>query len=212
MKSIELAKKLEGINTLGMVAKTLKVKKSTAIKILSILRKEGFVETSGGGKKPRLYKLSPLRVAGKEHLGLYDIINRYSKVKLWEPYKHKVIDRDLSIEETIPMAINIAQKEGNFRLVLAVLGLFNHVKDWSKLCYYSKKYNVARKVGSLYDITRTIMKTRKMDSRTRKALLKGKDKSKFIIKPHKAKDFTDMGKKWRVCIPFNKADLTRYKE
>lgn len=212
MKSIELAKKLEGMHTLETAAKTLNVKKSTTVKIISILRKEGFVETSGGGKKPRLYKISPIRIAGKEHLGIYDLINKYSKVKLWEPYKHKVIDRNLSVEEAIPMAVNTAVKERNFRLVLAVLGLFNHVKDWSKLGHYSKKYNVARRVGALYDVTRTMMKTRKMDNRTRKALLKGKDKSRFIIKPHKSKDFEDIGKKWRVYIPFNKADLTRYGE
>ena len=208
MKSIEIAKKLEGINTLKMVMKKLNVRKSTAIKILSILRKEGFVETSGGGKKPRLYKISPIRIAGKEHLGLYDIINKYSKIKLFKPFEHKVMDRKLSIEEAIPMAV----KEGNFRLVLASLGLFNFVKNWSKLCFYSKKYNVARKLGALYDVTRTIMKTRKMDNRTRKALLKGKDKNKFIIKPHKAKDFKEIGKKWKVYIPFNRADLMRYKE
>ena len=210
MKSIELAKKLEGINTLDIVAKSLKVKKSTAIKMISILRKEGFVETSGGGKKPRFYKISPIRIAGKEHLGLYDIINKYSKVKLWEPYMHKVIDRNLSIEEAIPMAVKGGER--NFRLVLAVLGLFNHVKNWPNLCYYSKKYNVARRVGALYDVTRTVIKTRKMDNRTRKALLKGKDKSKFIIKPHKPKYFKDIEKVWKVYIPFHRTDLTRYKE
>ena len=208
MKPIELAKKLEGINTLEMIMKKLNIRKSTAIKMISILRKEGFVETSGGGKKPRLYTISPIRIAGKEHLGLYDIINKYSKIKLFKPFEHKVMDRKLSIEEAIPMAI----KEGNFRLVLASLGLFNFVKNWPKLCFYSKKYNVARRLGALYDVTRKIMKTRKMDNRTRKALLKGKDKRKFIIKPHKAKDFRDIGKKWKVYIPFNKADLMRYKE
>ena len=210
MKSIEIAKKLEGLNTLEMAMKNLNVRKSTAIKMLSILRKEGFVETSGGGKKPRLYKISPIRVAGKEHLGLYDIINKYSKVKLREPYKHKVIDRKLSIEEAIPMAVKEGEK--NFRLVLAALGLFNHVKDWPRLCFYSKKYNVARKIGALYDVTRTIMKTRKMDNRTRKALLKGKDKNKFIIKPNKPKYFKEIEKVWRVYVPFHKSDLTRYKE
>ena len=210
MKSIELAKKLEGINTLEMVAKSLKVKKSTAIKMVSLLKKEGFVETSGGGRQPRWYKISPIRIAGKEHLGLYDMINKYSKVKLWEPYKHKVMDRNLSVEEAIPMAVK--EGERNFRLVLAVLGLFNRVRNWPNLCNYSKKYNVARKVGALYDVARSIMKTRKMDNRTRKALLKGKDKSKFIIKPHKTKYFKEIEKIWGVYIPFNKADLTRYKE
>jgi len=212
MKSIEIAKKLEGVHTLATAAKSLNVKKSTAVKMLSILRKEGFVETSGGGKKPRLYKISPIRIVGKEHIGIYDLINKYSKVKLWEPYKHKVIDRELSVAEAIPMALSIAAKERNFRLVLAILGLFNHVKDWSKLGYYSKKYNMARRVGALYDVTRTIIKTRKMDNRTRKVLLKGKDKSKFIIKPHKPQYFKYIEKLWRVYIPFHISDLTRYKE
>src|SRR3989344_3661244 len=99
MKSIEIAKKLEGINTLEMTSKKLDVSKSTAVKIISILRKEGFVETSGGGKQPRLYTIGPLRVAGNEHLGIYDIINKYSKINLFKPFEHKVIDRNLSIEE-----------------------------------------------------------------------------------------------------------------
>lgn len=208
MKGIEVAKKLEGLNTLDMVRKILNVRKSTAIKTLSILRKEGFVETSGGGKKPRLYKISPIRIAGKEHLGLYDIINKYSKVKLFEPYKHKVMDRKLSIEEAIPMAI----KEGNFRLTLASLGLFNFVRDWSKLHYFAKKYGVTKEVGALYDVARSYMKTRKMDERTRKSLLKIKTKKQFIIKYVKSKDFIDIGKRWNVYVPFNKADLERYKE
>ena len=208
MKSIEIAKKLEGLNTLKMVKDRLKVKKSTAVKMLSLLRKEGFVETSGGGKKPRLYKINPLRVAGKEHLGLYDIINKYSKVKLWEPYKHKVMDRVFSVEEAIPMAI----KEGNFRLTLATLGLFNFVKDWAKLNYFAKKYNARKEVGLLYDVARSYMKTRKMDERTRKSLLIGKIRRRFIIKHAKSKDFKDIEKVWNVYVPFNKADLTRYKE
>lgn len=208
MKSIELAKKLEGLNTLQMVKNKLNVRKSTAIKTISLLRKEGFVETSGGGKKPRLYKISPIRVAGKEHLGLYDVINKYSKVKLFEPYRHKVMDRKLSIEETIPMAI----KEGDFRLTLASLGLFNFVRDWSKLRYFAKKYNVMKEVGALHDVARTCMKTRKMDERTRKSLLKIKTRKQFIIKHAKSKDFMYIGKIWNVYVPFNKADLERYKE
>ena len=210
MKSIEIAKKLEGIHTLNTAARVLEVKKSTAIKIVSILRKEGFVETSGGGKKPRLYKISPLRIAGKEHLGLYDIINKYSKVKLREPYTHKIIDRNLSVEEAIPMAVKEGEK--NFRLVLAALGLFNYINRWSKLCSYAKEYNVARKVGALYDVARTIIKVKRMDKRTRKALLKGKDKSRFIIKPHKPNYYKEIEKMWGVYIPFHKSDLDRYVE
>ena len=210
MKSIEIAKKLEGMHTLDTAANALNVKKSTAVKILSILKKEGFVDTSGGGKKLRLYKISPLRIAGKEHLGLYDIINKYSKVRLWEPYVHKIVDRNLSVEEAIPMAVKQGEKE--FRLVLAALGLFNRIENWPKLLEYSKNYNVARKVGALYDVARTIMKVKRMDKRTRKALLNGKDKSRFIIGPHKTKHYKEIEKIWGVYIPFNRSDLGRYGE
>ena len=205
---MQLAKKLDGLNTLQMVMKKLNVRKSTTIKIISMLRKEGFVETSGGGKQPRLYKISPIRIAGKEFLGMYDVLNKYSKVKIVEPFKHKVVDRKLSVEETIPMAI----KDGNFRVILASLGLFNFVKNWSKLRYYAKKYDAMRKVGALYDVARLYIKTRKMDERTMESLLKEKGKKEFIVKPLKSKDFREIGKKWRVYLPFNKADLLRYKE
>ncbi|MBI1935498.1 hypothetical protein HYS31_03580 [Candidatus Woesearchaeota archaeon] len=208
MESIKIAKKLEGLNTLKIVQQKLSVRKSTAIKMLSILRKDGFVETAGGGKKPRLYKISPVRIAGKEHLGIYDIINKYSKIKLWEPYYHKVMDRKLEVEEALPMAV----ADGNFRLALASLGLFNFIKSWSKLAYYSKKYNVARKVGALYDVAKTIMRVKRMDKRTRNALMKSKIKSKHIVKYARTKDFNSLEKIWNVHIPFNKSDLTRYKE
>ena len=208
MKSIELAKKLEGLNTLEMAKNKLNVRKSTAIKIISLLRKEGFVETSGGGKQPRLYKISPIRLTAKEKMGLYDIINKYSKVKLFEPFKHKVMDRKLTIEEAISMAI----KERNFRITLAALGVFKFVKDWSKLHYYAKKYKVRKEVGALYDIARICMKTGKMDERTRKSLLKIKIRKIYIIKNAKSKDFKNIEKIWNVYIPFNMADLMRYKE
>ena len=208
MTSIELTKKLEGLNTLKIVQKKLNVKKSTAIKILSVLRKEGFVETSGGGKQPRLYKISPIRIAGKENLGLYDIINKYSKIKIFVPYHHKIMDRELTIEETLPMAV----ADGNFRVILASLGLFNSIKNWSKLDYYSKKYNVGRKVGALYDVSKTIIRVKRMDKRTRNALLKSKIANKEIVINARTKDFNNLEKIWNVFIPFNKADLGRYKE
>jgi len=208
MKSIELAKRLEGLSTLKMVQNKLSVKKSTAIKILSILRKEGFVETSGGGKEPRLYKISPIRIAGKENLGLYDIINMYSRVKITKPVEHKIMDRRLSVEEALPMAV----KEGNFRLVLASLGLFNCIKDWPELCHYAKKYDAGRKIGALYDVARAIIRVKRMDKRTRNALLKSKVKNKAIVQYARTKDYKKIEKKWNVNIPFNKADLMRYKE
>lgn len=208
MESIEIAKKLEGVSTLEMVSRKLGIRKSTAVKLISILRKQGFVETSGGGKQPRLYRISPIRMTGKERTGLYDIINKHSRVKIAEPFKHKVIGRNFGIERALPLAVKI----GEFRLVLASLGLFNLIKDWHNLCYYSKKYDVMRKVGALYDVARACIRTRRMDERTRKALLNGKDKKKFIVKPLKSEDFKEIENKWKVYIPFNKSDLMRYKE
>ena len=51
-----------------------------------------------------------------------------------------------------------------------------------------------------------------MDERTRKSLLKMKTRKLFIIKHAKSKDFKDVEKIWKVYIPFNRADLERYKE
>lgn len=207
MKSIKLAKKLEGLQTIEQIQKRLSIARSTAIKIVHQLRKDGFLKTSGGGKQKRLYRISP-KGFRKEGIGIYDVINKYSKIKISAPYEHKIIGRKLSVEETIVRAI--ASKQ--YRVIFASLGLFNRITDWFKLYKYAKQYGICHAVGALYDAARTVIKVRRMNKKVRGLLKKHKEKQKFIIKDLKSKDFQDIEKYWKIKIPLNKADIIRYKE
>ncbi|MBI2106239.1 hypothetical protein HYT56_05405 [Candidatus Woesearchaeota archaeon] len=208
-ESIEsILKKLEGLNTIDLIERKLNVKKNTAIKKISELRKLGYVETRGGGKQPRLYRISRVKREKIGNLGLYDTINKNSPIKLVKPYEHRIIMGKLSIEEAIVRAI----KSGNFRLIMASLALFNKIKNCSELYQFAKKENIRRKVGALYELTRKIMKVKSIDEKTMKLLMNAKNEKKFIVEGLKSKDFIDLQKKWNVFIPFNKADLERYKE
>jgi len=57
---MELIKKLEGLQTIETIQKKLNIARSTAIKYLYLLRKQGFIETQGGGHQPRFYRISAL--------------------------------------------------------------------------------------------------------------------------------------------------------
>jgi len=208
-ESIEsILEKLEGLNTIDLIERKLNVKRTTAIKKISELRKLGYVETKGGGKRPRLYRISRIKREKIGNLGLYDTVNKNSPIKLVKPYEHRIIGRKLSIEEAIVRAI----KSGDFRLIMASLALFNKIKNWSELYQFAKKENIRRKIGALYELTRKIMKVKSIDKKTMKLLMNAKNEKKFIVEGLKSKDFIDLQKKWNVCIPFNKADLERYKE
>ena len=208
-QSIEsILRAIEGLNTIDLVAKKLNVKKNTAIKKLHELRKLGFVETSGGGKQPRLYRISRRKRLKIGNPGLYDVINKNSPIKLVKPYEHKIINEKLTIEEAIIRAI----KSGEFRPILASLALFNKVRDWHRLYKFAKNENVRRKVGALYEVARTIIKVRKMDEKTRKLMLNAKNEKKYIVQGLRSKNFQEIEKKWKVFVPFNYADLERYNE
>ncbi len=208
MESIDLAKRLEGLHTIKTIQKELKISRSTAIKIVCLLRKDGFVQTSGGGKQPRLYRISPIKTKKIGYPGIYDIINKYSPIKIAEPVEYQIIGKKLSIEETMVRAVETKK----FRVILASLALFRHIENWSRLYEIAKQHNVRRKIGALYDLARSFMKVRRIDKRTENRLHSSKEKDKYIIPKMKSKDFLDIQKKWKVYIPFTKADLKRYKE
>src|SRR3989344_3068969 len=208
-ESIEsILKKLEGLNTIDLIERKLNVKKNTAIKKISELRKLGYVKTTGGGKQPRFYWISRIKGEKIGNLGLYDTINKNSSIKLVKPYEHRIIGRRLSIEEAIVRAI----KSEDFRLIMASLALFNKIKNISRLYKLAKEENVRRKVGALYEVASRTIKTRKINDKHLKLMLNAKNEKKFIVDGLKSKDFIDLQKRWNVCIPFNKADLERYKE
>lgn len=203
-----MAKRLEGLQTIRSIATTLNVGRRTAINYIWKLRKNGLVETSYQKRKIRMYKISPTKKQEIGYPGLYDIINSYSKVKVVVGYEHKMHDHKMSIEEAIVRAVELKR----FRTLLAALGLFNKVKNWNSLYKIAKKQKIGRNLGALYDTARQTMKVRKMDKRTRSALLKTEVLDKYIIPGLKTRDFRDVEKEWGVYIPFNKADLEVYKE
>lgn len=207
METIRLVRELEGLQTVETVQKKLMIKRSTALKYISLLKKKGYVKTLGGGRQVRMYQISPWREKEKG-MGFYEIINRYSPIKLAVEKEIKVVGRKLSVEEIIAWAI----EKGEFRTILAALALFRKVKNWSRLYQKAKEKKARRKVGALYEVAKGIMKVRKIDRRIEKKLLMAKGEKKSIIKGLKSKDFKDIEKKWGVFIPFNKADLKKYKE
>lgn len=206
-KLLSLAKKLQGLNTVPLVCKKLGVKEKTAINYIYELRKGGFVKTTRGRNKIRIYHISPVRRTEMGYPGLYDIINRYSPIKLAKPYEHRVY-REISVEEAIVRAL----ETGDFRTILASMALFKQAANWSRLYEHAKKKDLRRQVGALYDLSRKAMKVRRIDKRIEYRLLHAAQKNKFIVPGIKARDFQRIGKKWRIYLPFSKADLRRFKE
>lgn len=207
MELEKTARKLQGLQTVLSISKTLKISKRTAINYAYRLRKAGYLETDYGSNKVRMYRISTLQKK-KRGYSLYELLNKNSRIKLAtkEDYIiHK--DEKPTIEEILVRAIITKQ----FRTILASLALFNKITNWSRLRNLAENYNLGRKTGALYDVARTIMRVRRMDKRTRKSFLRSKG-SGYIIKNVRSKDYKEIENKWRVYIPFNKQDLEAYKE
>lgn len=210
MEYVALAKILEGLQTVSSIAKKLGITKRTAVNYISKLRKEGFLKNYMGGSKVRIYIIDPLKRKERGYPGIYEIINKNSRIGLITNVKYRVYGKPLSFEEVIVEAA----KTNDYRVILASLDLFRKIKNWSKLKDFAIKNKAGRKIGALYDIARKFIRVRRMDLRTRKALLNSRIDNKYIIKNLRGKkgDFNDVEKVWGVYIPFNKADLMRYKE
>ena len=127
-KSIELVKKLEGVQTVETISKELNVKRSTAINIAHKLRKEGYLENWMGRRK-RLYKITPKKNIRIGNPGFYEILDKYSRIKLIVPYEHRVIGKRLTVEEALIRAV----KTKNIRIIIVSLELFNHIENWRLL-------------------------------------------------------------------------------
>ncbi len=208
MELIQLAKRLEGLQTVDSIAKNLDIGRRTAINYIWKLKKNGFAETIYGKRKIRMYRISPIKPVKTGYPGLYEFLNQNSKIKIYAPYINRIYDHKPNAEEMIVKAV----QTGDFRTVLSALNLFNKIKDWTLLSKLAKKTNVGRKIGALYDAARTIIRVKKMDERTRSSLLKSKIDSKFIVINARTKDLNQIEKIWKVYLPFNKADLEAYKE
>jgi len=206
METQNLLNKLEGIQTIESIIEILKVNKKKATYYVYRLRKEGYVKTGAASNKKRIYHISRKnRLGGKSY---YEIINAHSPIKLAESSFYKIYGREPSLEETLIFSI----KTKRIRVITAALSLFKSINNWTLLGELARKNHVERSVGALYDVSRTIIKTRRMSKLLRNSLLPSKN-AEFaeIIKGFRSKDFKDIEENWKIRIPLNKADLEDYK-
>ena len=201
-----LLKKLEGVQTIDSASNILKTSKDKAIYYLFRLRKEGYVKTKRLSNNKRVYNISfENKLKGTSY---FEIINKYSPVKISTPTTYKIYGKCPSLEETLVYAI----KTGSLRTILASLALFKKITNWSELYQLSKKNRIERQVGALYELAKKIMKVRSMPDRFRNNALPGKEYNfEYTIHGLSSKDFKGIEETWKIYLPFNKNDLSDYK-
>jgi DNA-binding Lrp family transcriptional regulator len=206
MKIKLILKKLEGTHNIESIMGTLGIARSKAIYYIYRLRKQGYVKTKRLDNNRRLYNISfENKLGGTSY---YEIINKYSPIKITSQEIYKVYGKEPSLEETLVYAV----KTQRLRIVLASLALFKMIGDWPELYRLAKANHIERQIGALYDLSRLIMRTRKMTKRFRNhALPNGNPSFNYVIKGLKSKDFQDIEKIWKIYLPFNKSDLEDYK-
>lgn len=200
-----LLEKIKGIHTLESLIALLGVNRTRAIKIISRLRKKGYVKTKRLSNNKRVYDISfQNRLGGKTY---YETLNENSPVKLIINESPVIYGREPTPEETLIFALETQ----SLRAILSGLGLFKKINDWSRLYQLAKSKNLQRKIGALYDLSRLFMKTRRMNKRFENLSLPNEnDEYLNIIHGLNSRDFKNIEKKWKVHLPFNMADLEDY--
>ena len=193
----ETLKAIEGLQTIETVAEALNIKKQSALNLISRLKMQGYVAASGGRQQKRLYKITT-RKQRKRDFGMFDIINKYSPMKLAPWYDHQVHGR-YGPEDALIDAIQTQ----SFRVILASMKLFNHITDWSKLYKLAMEKDCWQKVGALYDVARLYFRVREMPA----YYLKYKSRAWQRLTQLKKTNFPGIAKKWHVYIPFNEKDM-----
>lgn len=202
MKTKDLLNKITGRQTIESIMEKLNIPKAKAIYYIHRLRKEGYVKTTRWNNK-RQYKIHFEYKLGTTY---EDIINENSPMQIsgTEDYIYK--DK-ITIEETLIYAI----KSQSIRHILASLALFKKISDWKLLYRLAKENGLTRQVGALYDVAKTIMRTRKMPKRFLNLSLP-KRNSGFvsIIPDSRTKTYFKIENKWKVRIPMNRGDIEDY--
>ena len=195
--------KLEGLHTVGTAAAIAKLSRQSTINLLSKLKKEGYVTVSGGGKQPRLYKVTTRKQRPRSP-GMFDIINKYSPMKLAPWYDHQV-HGTYGPEEALVDALQTQ----SFRAILASMRLFNHITDWPKLYRLANEKGVWVKLMALYDVARMFIRVKRMqDSYLHGKVQQGKWQAFTQLRKL---NFPEIAMKWRVYIPFNPKDMEAIK-
>ncbi len=192
--------RLEGLHTVDSAASALGLARQSTLNTLCKLKKEGHVTVQGGGKQPRLYKVTLTKQLPRRE-GMFDVLNKHNPhFKLNEWYDHQV--HGTYTEED---AILDAIETRSFRAILATLRLFNHVHDWPKLYREAKRRGIWNEVGALYDAARVHLRVRRMPKR-----YAPEPRKKLSIMTRFGKErnnYPRVEAKWRVVIPFNAYDV-----
>ena len=198
MEQEQILRKLEGLHTVETVMDELAITKQSAINLLSRLKKQYFVKVRGGGRKKRLYKITMRRQFPRVP-GMFDIINKYSpNMKLAPWYDHQVHGK-YTVEDAL---VDAVQTE-SFRVILASLHLFKHIKNWPKLYKLAKKHDCWQKIGALYDVAKMYFRVRKKPREHSQAF-----NCRWVrLTQLNKKNFPIISNKWHVYIPFNENDV-----
>ncbi len=206
MKIKNLLQKLKGIQNIETIMDILNVKREQAIYYIHRLRKEGYVKTKRLSNNKRIYNISlEHKLKGTSY---NEILNQNSPVKVITKETYQIYGEKPSIEETLIYAI----KTKSLRVILSALALYKKITDWSLLYKLAKINHIERQVGLLYDLTKKIVRVKRMPKRFRNNALPKKHYSyRYIIDGLKSKDFKKIEKTWKIYLPFNKKDLEVYK-
>jgi len=202
----ETAKEVEGIYSVEALAKRMGVGKRTAVNYVHELRKKGFVETMRGKRGKRLYKINPLRLRNIGNPGIYDLLNRYSSLKLQSGVRERIVGYRIEKPEELLVRALLTR---DFRVVLSAVELFRIIKDWKYLYSLAKKHKLERFIAALYFLSRRYFRVRRMDHRMLNMIRKSKIKERYLIPNIESSDFKDIQKEWGVFLPFNKSDMDR---
>ncbi len=197
-----LLKRIEGKHTLETFMKKTFLTKESALNLLSLLRKNGYVKTEGGGKQKRIYTISTKKI--QQGTGLFTLLNKYAKMQVVPSFVHVVHGK-----YTEECALIDAIETREFRILQAAVYLFSHIKNWTILHNLAKKKHLEPIIGALYDFARTVTRTRRMPEHMRQALLRVRPKKKIEIVPHTKTDSPQIkaiGNLWNVMLPFSKQD------
>jgi len=152
----------EGKFTVETFANQQGLSKQAAINLLSKIKKQGFVHTSGGGRQKRIYTIS--KTPKKESNGLFTIINKYSPEKINPSFEHHVYGR-YGAENALIDGILLQKKQKDIRMRHAMHHLFRHIKNWKLLFDMAKKEGIMTEIHELYAEARQKTKTNTMPKR-----------------------------------------------
>ncbi len=153
---------IQGKYTVELFAEEQELTRQSAINKLSKLKKQGYVQVSGGGKQKRIYTISNKKQ--REPNGFFRMLNKYSPEKIYPSFQHYVFGK-YSVEKAIIDGLLIVK---DIRIKHSMYYLFNHVKNWKKLFDLAKKYSLKKEVLELYYEARQIVRVKKIPARYEK--------------------------------------------